>query len=252
MSEQKVCDWCGEAIPEERTTARSCSLSCAAHLGKQAEKRQYECQWCRVMFVPKAPGRTSFCCRDHAYKHKSEQALFDRIGRRLFPPKKYKVSCWTCDGWIFTNQPNTRRHPECSRMAQQWNLAPPIHERQCTHCDKAFTGNLKDAYCSDECQTAQAKDNKDQCKRRRLMRIAGGICVPYKRRDIFLRDGWKCWLCGGLTDRTKAAPHPLSPVLDHVTPIAKGGADSPDNVRCAHWGCNLDKSDTIVLAAVAG
>jgi 5-methylcytosine-specific restriction endonuclease McrA len=31
--------------------------------------------------------------------------------------------------------------------------------------------------------------------------------------------------------------------LDHITPIARGGGHTRDNVQCSHWLCNARKSD---------
>jgi len=60
-------------------------------------------------------------------------------------------------------------------------------------------------------------------------------------RAVFERDGWRCRLCGELVDRTKQAPHPRSPSVDHIVPLAKGGAHTYANVQCAHFGCNSKK-----------
>lgn len=38
-------------------------------------------------------------------------------------------------------------------------------------------------------------------------------------------------------------PHPLSPTLDHITPLAEGGEHTPENVQLAHFICNSHKGD---------
>ncbi|MBR1470680.1 MAG: HNH endonuclease [Lachnospiraceae bacterium] len=41
-------------------------------------------------------------------------------------------------------------------------------------------------------------------------------------------------------------PHPLSPCIDHIIPIAKGGHPSDmQNLQLAHWICNRQKSDKL-------
>lgn len=60
-----------------------------------------------------------------------------------------------------------------------------------------------------------------------------------------------CWLCGRKVDAglkgvrvynpaTKRRPlHPMSPVLDEVVPVSRGGDPlDRENVRLAHWYCN--------------
>src|SRR5690625_1472658 len=55
-----------------------------------------------------------------------------------------------------------------------------------------------------------------------------------------------CGICGHPVDFSLKPPHPMSPTIDHIIPIAKGGHPSDiDNVQLAHWTCNRQKSDKI-------
>lgn len=55
-----------------------------------------------------------------------------------------------------------------------------------------------------------------------------------------------CALCGKPVDFKARYPHPLSPCVDHIIPIAKGGHPSDlDNLQLAHWFCNRQKSDKL-------
>ena len=56
-----------------------------------------------------------------------------------------------------------------------------------------------------------------------------------------------CGICGKPVDFSLKYPHPLSPCIDHIIPIAKGGHPSDlDNMQLAHWTCNRQKSDKLV------
>ena len=56
-----------------------------------------------------------------------------------------------------------------------------------------------------------------------------------------------CGICGKLVDFSCKYPHPLSPCIDHIIPIAKGGHPSDiDNLQLAHWTCNRQKSDKLI------
>lgn len=56
-----------------------------------------------------------------------------------------------------------------------------------------------------------------------------------------------CGICGRPVDKTLKYPHPLSPCIDHIVPIAKGGHPSDmDNLQLAHWTCNRQKSDKLI------
>ena len=53
-----------------------------------------------------------------------------------------------------------------------------------------------------------------------------------------------CGICGLPVDFSKRYPHPLSPCIDHIIPVSKGGHPSDkDNLQLAHWCCNRQKSD---------
>ncbi len=58
---------------------------------------------------------------------------------------------------------------------------------------------------------------------------------------IFERDKWICGLCGELVDKIFVFPHPLSPSLDHILPLSRGGDHVEDNCQCSHFCCNLLK-----------
>ena len=53
-----------------------------------------------------------------------------------------------------------------------------------------------------------------------------------------------CGICGKPVDFSIRYPHPLSPCIDHIIPVSKGGHPSDmDNLQLAHFTCNRQKSD---------
>ena len=55
-----------------------------------------------------------------------------------------------------------------------------------------------------------------------------------------------CGICGKPVDFSQKAPHPLSPCIDHIIPISKGGHPSAmANLQLAHWHCNRMKADKL-------
>ena len=55
-----------------------------------------------------------------------------------------------------------------------------------------------------------------------------------------------CGICGKPVDFSLKYPHPLSPCIDHIIPVSKGGHPSDiDNLQLAHWCCNRQKSDKL-------
>lgn len=56
-----------------------------------------------------------------------------------------------------------------------------------------------------------------------------------------------CGICGKPVDFAFKYPHPLSPTIDHIIPVARGGHPSDiSNLQLAHFTCNRQKSDKLV------
>ncbi len=56
-----------------------------------------------------------------------------------------------------------------------------------------------------------------------------------------------CGICGRPVDFKLKYPHPLSPCVDHIIPLARGGHPSDiNNLQLAHWTCNRQKSDKLI------
>lgn len=63
--------------------------------------------------------------------------------------------------------------------------------------------------------------------------------------DVYERDGWVCQICMQPVDESVKWPDPMSPSLDHVTPLSKGGHHVWENVALAHLECNVRKGDRV-------
>lgn len=60
-----------------------------------------------------------------------------------------------------------------------------------------------------------------------------------------------CGICGKPVDFSLKTPHPLSPCVDHIIPVSKGGHPSDlDNLQLAHMTCNRQKSDKLIVRTV--
>ena len=68
-----------------------------------------------------------------------------------------------------------------------------------------------------------------------------------KKRIMATQDC--CGICGKLVDKKIQYPNPLSPCIDHIVPIDRGGHPSDiDNLQLAHWICNRQKSNKMVTS----
>jgi len=57
--------------------------------------------------------------------------------------------------------------------------------------------------------------------------------LPLRAKNIFARDGWKCWYCGERGNLT----------MDHIYPKSKGGKGGWKNLIAACKPCNNKKGD---------
>lgn len=128
-------------------------------------------------------------------------------------------------------------------------MLPPSRPRwyagYCRSCSRPYLHDQPQTLtCSRVCAKRLARE-----RRRALSRDA--FVEPVRRGEIFARDGYRCKLCGDPLAMAEKVPHPLAPTIDHVTPLARGGAHAPSNVQAAHFLCNSRKGDN-VLAFCSG
>ena len=65
------------------------------------------------------------------------------------------------------------------------------------------------------------------------------------KRKIYMTQK-VCGICGRPVDFKVKWPDPMSPCIDHIIPVAKGGHPSDiDNLQLAHMCCNRQKSDKL-------
>jgi 5-methylcytosine-specific restriction endonuclease McrA len=80
---------------------------------------------------------------------------------------------------------------------------------------------------------------KRESEQRRRARKAGVPSEPIKLSVVLERYGSTCYLCLKITKR---------PTLDHIVPLALGGAHTYENIRIACGPCNSKKKDRLISA----
>lgn len=89
------------------------------------------------------------------------------------------------------------------------------------------------------------RDRHNAKKHRRRARERAAFVEEVNPRAVYNRDGGVCWLCRRQVPRIVGDP--LSPSLDHVIPLVRGGEHSYANVRLAHSICNARKGAKVVM-----
>ncbi|MGV5046877.1 HNH endonuclease [Rhodococcus pyridinivorans] len=112
-------------------------------------------------------------------------------------------------------------------------------------CNTWFVSHHLDITCSPECYKAHQREQKHASEHRRRARKKAAFVANVYRKKVFEADGYRCHICKKKTDKTKQAPHPKAPTIDHLTPLSLGGTHEPANCRTACFMCNAMKSDRL-------
>lgn len=110
-------------------------------------------------------------------------------------------------------------------------------------------------FCTDRCHRLWLKDNdivaepmrgihKSIHGSKRKHKIRKGDMID--RHDVFDFFNWICIICDQPIDKSVKYPDKMSPTLEHIIPLSKGGTHTWDNVAPSHLLCNDRKgNDTI-------
>lgn len=122
-----------------------------------------------------------------------------------------------------------KANPERRRAREkQWRKANP---------DKVAARNRRHPRGNWPRSKEKPEQGRERQSRRRA-RIRGTSVGPIDLDAIWTGI---CALCGGELDRALKHPDPLSPTIDHIVALARGGTHTQDNVQWAHRVCNLRK-----------
>ncbi len=208
------------------------------------------CETCGVVFVPRRPGGKARRAgtRWGIYCGKTCQSK-GQVAAKPAPAPKPTAECAVCRG-LFTKrtsrqivcgdacaQQRSRDVARAHNIAQHENLS-----RTCAECGASFVseyGAKRRVYCTEACLL---RATKRTAKGVRRARTRGATAQPVQAMRVFVRDGWRCHLCGRKTRAEKrGTAHQLAPELDHIVALALGGAHSYANTACACRRCNMKK-----------
>lgn len=116
---------------------------------------------------------------------------------------------------------------------------------QCVVCGTEYrTFNPSQKTCSKKCGKTLAYSRKQ--KRIPKKQI---VDKDITLEALYRRDSGVCYLCGkscDWNDKQENIVGPSYPSIDHIIPVSRGGLHAWNNVRLAHFSCNVDKSDAII------
>jgi len=247
---EKCCSKCGLAKPlsefhKNRTRndglRAQCKLCCAA-----ADKQHHAAHREQILAQQREyrqEHRSEIAARDNQYRDTHREEIAARKKR-----------------WYEANSDRLKRHRDthsAQRAAynQRWRAAnPDYHKRwaaahpeeraasgkryRATHPERVAAKNRRWCQANPEKAAAYAKqwaqehpEKRAATQQRRRARKLGATIAPFDESQVYERDGLQCVYCGSTDDLT----------LDHIVPLAGGGAHSIDNLTVACQSCNGSK-----------
>lgn len=254
---EKACRVCGQMFVPKQQRSTLCSRACENRGGKpcsveDCEKPSRGRGLCGTHYNqqhqpnrhPKVIVQCAWCGQD-CEKDSSQAKRYERCFCSMGCRTRHTLS--TPAGREALARAQAAAHsPRTVAMRRLARAAIGTHGRlwvagDCHSCGLSFVGAGIDArYCSDECRRREADHRRAGRRRSRRAHIRH---VPYSKVEVWRRDGWRCHLCRRPVRRDVRFPHPLSPTIDHLVPVAAGGDDVIGNVACAHFICNSRRRD---------
>lgn len=202
------------------------------------------CAGCGVVFWRKLTARNKglYHSRQCAFDHHAVGG--NRRKRKPKQPKPLPIRVCVHCGTEFA-----RRQRACSAKCERLyliSLKPKKCARACRECGRFFTpdyGDHRSSFCSPACQKRQHRRISKALRRARGRKTTTERFDPL---EVLRRDRYRCQLCGRATpSRLRGRMVDNAPELDHIVPLAQGGAHTYDNTQCACRACNITKCDSV-------
>lgn len=241
----KKCACCGVEFVAHRKNKIYCSRKCRDVAYKRSkgqdsrlEPRQVKCVVCGVEFKTTNPSKKT--CSENCSKDLTRE-------RKRHDPR----AMHTIEEYKRLKKEQARQAAKRKAIEKAWYKALHTVEKECAECGALF-------YCLD---TENKCTCSSKCSRRYASKKAEKRIPKEQRVDkitlkrLFKRDNGICYLCGekcnwndwNFSQKGNKYPGDEYPVIEHVIPISRGGLNAWDNVRLAHWKCNLEKADKIIM-----
>lgn len=266
----RTCPNCGKTFTPRHKAQRYCTNrkdgpgSCqkmaererARQRGRKTRKVKMVCHHCEAEFMGERKKRVKGS-HEHYYCSHACYSEYRRWGFR----KHFSISldwreCKDCST-SFISRNGRQSCPACrdGQRAPGFVWAPVVCDLllTCKECSELFVGRWNETspalFCSNACSKRWRKRKQRKLygrstEHRKRARRYGVAYEPIKRNEVFERDGYRCGLCGELTDTNAQVPDPRAPTLDHILPMSMGGGHLYDNVQCACFECNWKKGAT--------
>lgn len=205
------------------------------------------CQICETEIEPSATGRPKRNCSNKC-----------RIENRARNTRKKPIAkvCETCLSPYETKnkhsrfcQAECRRESESKRQAEKHRvkmkeLYPDgLRTVNCGWCKQPRTFHISESTPTayHESCTKEARSARYRIKTVKRQKVSNPYRISHEQ--ILREYGSNCHVCQEPIDLELPRTNRYGFTVDHFIPISKGGTDAIENLRPAHWICNIKKSD---------
>lgn len=202
--------------------------------GSVADPAKYVTPPCKVDGCVRLADKGRGMCGTH-YKrwHKHGDVGSAAIRQSKAPVVDGEKPCGDCCKWL----------PLASYNMNSHKTGPKSMCRDCERIRNVTWREANPAYWQ-EWQKSNPQIVRDISNRRRAAKFSREH-EKIDRDTVFERDNYECKLCNKPLDMNAKFPHPLSPTLDHVVALNKGGHHLYVNLQAAHFRCNTAKGDRV-------
>jgi hypothetical protein len=211
----EFCLWCGidlDQINKPGSPKKFCSRKHNAEYRQankpKAPKLSKSCAWCNKTYITNLK-KSKFCCSRCRNAYSSDKQVKATQAKNAANPRRFDFDCDRCFQTVQTGKPVTRG----------------AYGRFCHNCSLV---KRRERY--------RIKTAKRQ-KITNPIRISADVLIE--------RDGNVCHICLTQIDLSLARNSRFGATIDHVIPVSKGGADTLDNMKLAHWICNIKKGNKL-------
>ena len=208
------------------------------------------CGWCQVELVQKGAGNPRrYCSRQHAGMYLNS--------KKPKAPKSEKSCVW-CSKTFITNLPKmkfcsyqcraaqlTHRNSQATVKKHEGN--PRRFDFECDRCKQIVVTDvcIRKTYSGRFCRNCSLVKRRERYRLKTANRQKIMNPIRVSADALIQRDGNVCHICLTEIDLMLARNSRFGATIDHVVPVSKGGADTLDNMRLAHWICNIKKGNRV-------
>lgn len=228
------CSGCGGTKPK---AAKYCSECARLFNRKSGYGTEGVCRFCKKTTHRKQNRLGAMYC-DNACRYKHLKPLQEMEQR----------DCQWCWSQFEVKVKSIQRYcpgSRCGTLARSqltvWHVLDRCHLPHCEDCGQVGGFNPYKSFICSSCSFKRATALRHAGHAKRQAAVSDGNRSIHWR-PLGDRDNWVCHLCQRSVPKAVGSSKKRNgATVDHLVPLADGGAHQWENVALAHWSCNISR-----------